>query len=217
MNIEQQWARAKEEFGEDAYRRFRWKNKDSKLSSNNPWRDCYHNNDAESLLYENSQSNGGTILDEKPLADLIAHDIEWYGDKAYLIWKYATKYGAQPAKNNMEILRALKYGLNMSRKTSAALPFDEERAMGGDVVEAVMFGSDEIMLVDDAINFVWDKNSLNKYAKPGSYSNPSEWLYWDNVIDIFSWERLRMRYPRRNKKGLTCPNCDAFHDELKKK
>lgn len=133
MNIEQQWQAAKEEFGKDAFKRARIK------TVINTFLFPKSNAATESAI--NHAEIEGDEIEFIPLPYLFSHDVEVYGDNAYLMWEI--KYSKIPIPSNDEIINALSaIGINklLQRKKSAALPFDLERAKAGkagDVVESL--------------------------------------------------------------------------------
>ena len=82
------------------------------------------------------QDEIGEFVDTLP--ELFAHDVEVYGNNAYQMWEqFHTPEGRwYSAGNNNFIL----FNQNVRRKTSAALPFDLERAKAGDTIETVVKG-----------------------------------------------------------------------------
>lgn len=130
MNIEQQWQAAKEEFKDNAFKRFKiYHHGYGEL-------DAASNEQIESVISQNPTRDFRDILKIKSLPELFAHDVEVYGENAYLMWEI--KYSKIPIPSNDEIINALSaIGINklLQRKKSAALPFDLERAKAGDVVE----------------------------------------------------------------------------------
>ena len=134
-NIEQAVQAAIDEFGDDAYKRFNHKG----MAFNDE--SCRSN---DFLLRMLSVKN----VSIKPLPELFAHDVEVYGENAYLMWEkkeegvdsnyitfasnnHASDYIREIDENgNGNIFGAFHVRL----KTSAALPFDLERAKAGDMV-----------------------------------------------------------------------------------
>ena len=66
----------------------------------------------------------------KPIPDLIAHDIEVYGDKAYLMWTNTANRIIEDNEELIYLYDCLRHGIGeeLARKTTAALPFDFGRA-----------------------------------------------------------------------------------------
>jgi len=122
MSIEQQVKEAIEEFGELAHERF--------VVAGIGFVDCKSNDDL---------TNPEFFIQLKTPQELITHDVKVYGDDAYLIWEWQYKDNGCPTwKNNWsncDRQLSFKSTLSYRRKTSAALPFDLERAKAGDVVE----------------------------------------------------------------------------------
>lgn len=130
-------------------------------------------------------NNGTSKL--KPLPELFAHDVDVYGDNSYFMWRYTTKYGAQPAKSNVEINRAIEYGLTISRSTSADnIEFDIDRARSGDAVQIISSCCENIRLVDVIIENV-DGELCFRSAE---YKSDS----WFKCEGVYS-KKLRMKYP----------------------
>ena len=111
MNIEELWRLAVEEFRERAHERF------------------------IGTIYD-IESNGDAFkhgiqrLQLKPIHDLIAHDIEVYGDKAYLMWTNTANRIIEDNEELIYLYDCLRHGIGeeLARKTTAVLPFDFGRA-----------------------------------------------------------------------------------------
>ena len=73
----------------------------------------------------------------KPLPELFAHDVTVYGDNAYLMYVVDN----MDIDSNNHLLLLLEHNRTLTRKTSAALPFDLERAKAGDVVWHIAGGN----------------------------------------------------------------------------
>jgi hypothetical protein len=118
--MKKQWQQLEKEFGSDAYNRVQ---EPFKLKGLQP---LYFKSNKE----VDSALKDGICVELKPLPELFAHDCEVYGeDNALQMWDY-------------EILPCggvggccYDYPNPIKRKTSAALPFDLQRAKNGDVVE----------------------------------------------------------------------------------
>ena len=76
-------------------------------------------------MYSRSRRTNDSVR-LKTIPELIAHDIEFYGNNAYFMWKNAT--------SNLHLLDIIRHDASgtLERKTSAALTFDMERAMKRD-------------------------------------------------------------------------------------
>ena len=128
MSIEDDVSAAIEEFGNDAYKRFYYR--------------CFG-------LTVGCESNAKmNIMNDvflKPLSELFSHDVSVYGDNAYLMWEWQYKDNGSPiwvdVWHSCDRPLAFKESLNYRRKNSAALPFDIERAVRGDVVEGLHNGA----------------------------------------------------------------------------
>lgn len=132
MNIEQQWQAAKEEFKDNAFKRFKiYHHGYGEL-------DAASSEQIEGVISQSPTRDFRDILKTKPLPELFSHDVSVYGENAYLMWEI--KYSKIPIPSNDEIINALSaIGINklLQRKQSAALLFDLERAKSGDVVESL--------------------------------------------------------------------------------
>lgn len=119
-----EWQAAKEEFKDGAFKRFCFENGATFTS----------NGEVESDVI------GWRFVMFKPLPELYAHDVSVYGKNAYLMWEMkADVKGCIPLKHN-DFFRlgsncAFGQQAEYRRKTSAALPFDLERAKTGCVIE----------------------------------------------------------------------------------
>jgi len=129
--IQEQFQAAIEEFGEDAYKRFR-----------SFWYLAEDAESAEVIVSSNTQIaywlNGvDTGVALNPPDQLIAHDIEVYGEHAYLMWEIApsTTRDFETFAYNAMRFYVTNRDYILRRKTTAALPFDLDRAKEGDVVE----------------------------------------------------------------------------------
>ena len=124
-------------------------------------------------------------------------DVERFGDGAYLMWEgYAGTIDGYDCWQDINNNDYWNYPTDIRRKDSAALPFDLERAKAGDTVEAFLDGMNWLDL-DAALDIVWKRNDLFEFNKPyvtkGNFAN--SFLGCHEIIDIFSLERLRMKYP----------------------
>jgi len=126
--IEQQVKEAIDEFGELAHERFMVDNVD------------IVDNSHLLLILEYNRT-----LKLKPLPELFEHDVSFYGADAYVMWEW--KISAVFASQKWHAVDCIgQHGniylkvsigdmaLDHRRKTSAALPFDIERAIAGDAV-----------------------------------------------------------------------------------
>jgi len=167
MSIEQAVKDAIDEFGKFAHERF----------EDNLGFDYYNNTTLLEMILD---------IQFKPLPELFAHDVKFYGDDAYLMWRYLNKRGLMIFNSNIEVERAIKYSLTIERKNSAALPFDIERAKAGDVVEFMTIFPIELVAVDSI------KVSLRTDCAHIVTVN-------EVTISCFDDSHLRMKYPRRLK------------------
>lgn len=166
------WEQLKQEFKGDAFKfvQENWKTKGLQPLY------FKSNDEVDAALKE------GVIVDLKPISELFEMDIQVYGDNAYLMWEspYTEK------DRNPNSLTAEFFKLNpalMHRKTSAALPFDLERAKAGDVVE--YFYNNRWW----GVNFVRLHKITNKIVISFLGNEP-----------IVFCEELRMKYPPKAKK-----------------
>jgi len=161
MNFKE-WQEIKEEFGSDAYKRVYVNTLDARDS-----------NDEIQRIIDDFDC---VKLKLKPLPELFAHDVDVYGDNAFFMWE--THNGLQ-FDSNASVLKNIKTGLfSITRKTSAAMPFDIERAKKGDVVT---YGIKE----DAVTNFVFPDHT--DYAICGDV-NGIQNVFWN-------YSNLRMKYP----------------------
>jgi len=134
-NIKDDVKAAIEEFGELAFERFEWNSIEFGF-----------------LPFENHNEfitrHDWITIRLKALPKLFAHDVKIYGDDAYLMWQYYDDLARDingdrifyvNFTSNSEVNNCSKY-FRLRRKTSAALPFDLERAKAGDVVEVLCDG-----------------------------------------------------------------------------
>jgi len=108
-------------------------------------------------------NNGTSKL--KPLPELFAHDVSVYGDDAYLMWEIYMRPCSFRSESGWQTMNGNQYeqiaGDVIRRKTSAALPFDIERAKAGDAVE--WFGGKEWISADtDVACWTYGVNSNRK-------------------------------------------------------
>jgi len=166
--MQEQWQQALEEFGDEAFRRFKPK-----------WplqAGCNDNHDIIIGL------NSGLCFELKPLPELFADDVDVYGKDAYLMWEYqpgiGSDYNFENFDSNDEVLNSI-WELN-NRKESAALPFDLELAKTGECFEFYDNGS----WCDAEISDFSDEESLTIFIS-------SRTCYVDNPL----FSNLRMKYP----------------------
>lgn len=163
MITQEQWQQAKEEFGSEAYKRF--------------YNGC-------GILIEPLNNNDCIKhIDDmlfKPLPELFEHDVQVYGENAYLMWEYKNVHFDewQPAESNLGLWLTLN--CEHRRKTSAALPFDLERAKAGDVVE------------------IYDNNYWKKCQSKIFENRKYPLIQLDNIS--VSERFLRMKYPPKQEK-----------------
>ena len=165
-DIEQVVKDAIEEFGDRAYERFYYFHFDTDSAN--------ELNDNNALL---PISEGyGDRYKLKSLLELFEHDASFYGTDAYLMWDVDTQWILNfnfSFNCNFTVECALINNRpSVRRKTSAALPFDIERAISGGVVE--WFDGNNWGASDETICF-WRK------------------IYNGNG------ENLRMKYPKEEK------------------
>jgi len=165
-NIEELVKAAIEEFGELAYERF---------------------TDDKGFLFEsndelNREIVGWCDIKLKPLSELFAHDVKIYGDNAYQMWghDFLNVWWGDLIDND-EVSIVIN-GDKIRRKTSAALPFDLERAKAGDVVESLW--------VDD----IWRKYPVARLRILDGYIENDIFYHDDCFINC---NKLRMKFPKK--------------------
>jgi hypothetical protein len=159
MNIEQQVQQAIEEFGELAHERFIVKT---------GYDEFYPHSNNEMYLYIDA-------IELKPLPELFEHDVKVYGDDAYLMWIHELHGISNKPINNDDIKTSFDFSsIIVTRKTSAALPFDIERAKAGDVV---ISNNDEIVNIDFIVEHKLENGSYVFYESELTPLTPAEW--WD--------------------------------------
>lgn len=168
-----EWQAAKEEFNDNAFKRFR---------VGNPYFYNFSNNDDVeekiNLDYE---------IEPKPLPELFDNDVDVYGENAYLMWEFESPnhYMTKGFKSNQNVLNNIFMAIKkpevfkVKRKQSAALPFDLERAAAGDVAE--WFNGEIWILCIDV-----KKCHGTEIAKITSESG---------IDHHISFNNLRMKYP----------------------
>lgn len=169
MITNEQLKLAKEEFGDRAFERFGFAFMGEGRGFSNPL--C--NSDVK--FYE---------CPLRSLPELYRHDVKFYGtvENAILMWQWRYAGGSNDWQ---DCNKELSFNLNKEyrRKTSAALPFDLDRAKAGDVVEWI--DNDiwhTVVDVKDILNSGIDIN-----FKVPSYENS---VFRAKVIG----NRLRMKY-----------------------
>lgn len=181
---QEQFQAAVEEFGEEAYKMFKAREVEGKH-----FIDARNNLDVETWIVFPETF----VCELKSNQDLIAHDIEAYGEQAYLMWEYSDDKGGSPVKSNQALLRIIHLGWidKITRKTSAALPFDLERALAGDTIEFSFRDA-------GSNNIVWETVKFLRQDHTGIYFyHPSlgKWFTKDTC-------KLRMKYPPKANKGV---------------
>jgi hypothetical protein len=175
---QQQLDTAIEEFGNDAYKRFT--NKGFLFDSN------------DELLRE---FVGYNDIEFKALPELAEHDIEVYVNKAKDMWQWRHNYDDfeelgykkdlifKPFANNQDLFDSLNsVNYIVERKTSAALPFNLERAKAGDVVEQKVlkkegFGLEWVtMILPDSLG-IEETQYTNYYKNPYIRKNGMKMIY----------------------------------------
>jgi len=138
-NIEELVKAAIDEFGELAFERF--------ILIANGFGEQNKNNDTLRHILEYDKYLQNHEIKLKPLPELFAHDVKFYGDNAYLMWSGSVTYDDAFGDfyevrdvvfdDNAHVLSEFKVSTldSVYRKTSAARPFDLELAKAGDVVE----------------------------------------------------------------------------------
>ena len=121
----------------------------------------------------------------KSLPDLFSHDVAVYGDNAYLMWSGSVTYddafghfyevNGVIFDNNAHVLSEFEVSTldRVCRKTSAALPFDIERAKAGDIFEYF-----------DGFDWVTPENEIKKSLLSIFESSPNR-------------KDFRMKYPKK--------------------
>lgn len=194
MNIEKAVKDAIAEFGKEAYKRFR-----GRLKDKSHFIQCESQLDLETwLIFDDF------ILELKPLSELFDHDVSFYGADAYLMWDrriLGTDMGFTSFSFNDPVLNSILAVNDMEtrRKTSAALPFDIERAIAGDAVEFKNCYENDYT---GSISHEWIALSVCKPLPDGTITGE---FYIDNhlfnvEVDADEiGEFLRMKYPKAAK------------------
>lgn len=123
-----EWQQAKEEFGEQAYKRF-------ETNTAGKWWANFESNEQLLRLIGLPKSK----VRYKSTQELFAHDVDVYGDNAYLMWECNWSLDDESwidANSNDDLSN--RYANSKRRKQSAALPFDLERARKGDIIKYQM-------------------------------------------------------------------------------
>lgn len=164
----EQCDQAVEEFGNEAFRRFFFFDANKKP-------ELFHCNDE-------IEECGLGYIECRTLPELFAHDVEVYGDNAYLMWDIdMRKNGEQPTCNKF-VEVSIKYYAN--RKQSAALPFDLERAKRGEVVE---------FKPKYPFNSEWHTTKLSRVFDNGNIQ--IEHPAFNMLVLCVKDDGLRMKYP----------------------
>ena len=169
-----------EEFGDDAFKRFLIE------INSSVWVNLKHN---DQLVFWSNQKP--KIVKIKPQLELFTHDVVVYGDNAHLMW---TKYNPDKNKdqpwlsNDDSCLLIGCFAQWQKRKTSAALPFDLERAKSGDVVEWFLY--DGWKVINNAHYSQLGISKMHGRIDIGFTGRDSKW-----VME----KHLRMKYPPKAK------------------
>ena len=194
MSIEELWRLAVEEFGDRAHERFLLRHK---KSTQDKWHDVTTNgvmpSDSSCVHYD---------FKLKPIPALISHDIETYGDKAYLMWELCdardlldavSMDSPESLATNAKLCLDNPCILKLNRKKSAALPFDLERAQAGDVLEftsAFEFCPAKFISFSEASGLIEVQIFCRTKVFDGYIDNVSPTYRHDTEKD------LRMKYPK---------------------
>jgi len=177
MNIEQAVKDAIDAFGSEWWHRFAlkgWRIDKLKLRDG-----CKNVSDFAMTLMKEDDGYGYFAL--KPLPELFEHDVSFYGSDAYLMWESANELDL--IVSNLSVLCSIDQGVSIRRKTSAALPFDIDRAIAGDVVEVLSNGTWQPALKYHGYSEILH---THKVELKNGYANVSS-------------ENLRMKYPKAAK------------------
>jgi len=175
-NIEKEVKSAIDEFGGNAYKRFR-----VFLSS------CEEDGVNGVGTWYGFEDNDHFIMcpesfELKPLLDLFSHDVTVYGDNAYLMWEHSLHGKSAELVSNNDALSSFESSkITVTRKKSAALPFDIERAQAGDVIETSSGKKEVVKFIDVAS--ISQKMVLINHPR--------------HKRQITSFDSLRMKYPKK--------------------
>jgi hypothetical protein len=177
-NINKQWENAVKEFSKRAFERF-------------------DDNDLFEFLDSNEVTEYYIRLKHdiqlKPIGELFEHDMQFYGDDAYLMWKISLSdknrfIGATDNKDVEWALNSTNY--DVRRKTRAALPFDLIRAKAGHIVEWFESISNNWITLDSNAFIKYDSTLIE--VQGITYASQVLFPYGLANIDI---NDLRMKYP----------------------
>lgn len=180
-DIKQQVQQEIDEFGSKAHERF--------ILTAHGFGEQNKNNGTLLHILEHDKYLQHHDIQLKPLPELFEHDVSFYGADAYLMWEISLsdKDKFIDATDNNDVLWALdSTNYDVIRKTSAALPFDLERAIAGDVVEINRLGKGWCFFKPYGYSINPDNNGNIEFYDASGYStiNP---------------EKLRMKYPKAEK------------------
>jgi hypothetical protein len=165
------WQMSKEEFADDAFKRF--------LLGKSGY-ELHHNSTIEHFAEFESDDFPFKL---KPLNELYEHDVQWYGIKnAAKMWEWQSKEGVD--RNWYTGTPNFVEECNYRRKTSAALPFDLKRAQEGNPIQ--------VNRQDDEM---FDCKFIKKYSLDDNYSliqTRQHGIIEALDVDIF------MKYPCRD-------------------
>jgi len=177
-DIEKAVQSAIEEFGGDAKKRFRVflsNCEEDDVNGVGTWHG-FEDNDHFIICPES--------FDLKPLSSLFSHDVEVYGGNAYLMWEISLsdKNNFIDATDNDDIRWSFdSTNYDQRRKTSAALPFDLERAKAGDAVETRSGKKEVVKFIEVAS--ISQKMALTHHPR--------------HKRQITSFNSLVMKYPKK--------------------
>jgi len=183
-DIEKAVQAAIEEFGDDAHKRFVIKRKAIKDG------DMFGSIIIDNADILRAKDDLTVSLELKPLPELFAHGVEFYGmENEILMWQISERgiwcnlQGEMPETMTQEPYR-------FRRKTSAdAMPFDLERAKAGDMVE--WFFYDEWKVINNAHYSQIGISKMHGRIDIGFTGRGSKW-----VME----KHLRMKYPPKKVK-----------------
>jgi len=187
-DIEKAVQAAIEEFGDDAHKRFVIKRKAIK---DGDMFGCIIIDNADILRAKDDLT---VLLDLNPDSELFAQGVELYGfEQEVGMWEWSDLdsgvWNSCKSFKNMDILFNEDCTCEVRRKTSAALPFDLERAKAGDVVE--WFFYDEWKVINNAHYSQIGISKMHGRIDIGFTGRGSKW-----VME----KHLRMKYPPKKVK-----------------